>query len=89
MYAFGTEIGIDSETTGGTHVFDPLATAILQICTHDQVYIFDCLELDNHPLFQKVMTEILTNCVIYGQSHLKEVNHLAEELHLPISDRVK
>jgi hypothetical protein len=40
---FQDKIGIDEERAGGTHVFDPPVTSILQIYNGKKVFIFDYL----------------------------------------------
>ena len=33
QFAEGSAVGIDSETCGGTHVFDPQVISVFQVCT--------------------------------------------------------
>jgi hypothetical protein len=42
---FRGKVGLDQETSGGTHVFDPPIPSLLQFYNGNKIFIFDCLDL--------------------------------------------
>ena len=71
---FPDKVGIDEERGGGTHVFDPSNTSIIQVFNGKRVFIFDVQELGHNPQLKEIITHILVKCHIFGQEIGKEMS---------------
>ena len=62
---------MDTETTGGVHVFDEPQMTLIQIFNGRHVYIFDYINLVGNKHLHNIIKHIFTHCKVYGHDHQK------------------
>ena len=85
---FSGKVGVDQETSGGTHVFDPPRTSLLQFYTGTTIFIFDLLDLGVNEHLSRLLKHIFEHCRLYGQDLQKEVTNLQKDFEVMIEEKI-